>query len=155
MANPANVELRRNLDDGGRKIGVRIEPRILRGGGYSSHVDDAVRRSIDGVLVISDAFFFKHREALFHGAIERRLPTIVGSDGLAPAGALLAYALDFPAIARRSGYYVSKILRGADPATLPIEQLTVLRMVVNMKTAKLIGVTIPPLMLARADEVIE
>ena len=74
---------------------------------------------------------------------------------MARTGALLAYALDYSAIARRSGYYVSKILRGADPATLPIEQPNVQRMTVNMKTAELIGVTIPPLMLARADEVIE
>lgn len=92
---------------------------------------------------------------VFRQAIERRLPTIVGDDGSARSGALLAYAPDFPAFARRSSYYVSKILGGADPATLPIEQPNVARMTVNLKTAKLIGVTIPPLMLARADEVIE
>ena len=156
VTNPATVEFRRTLDDAGRKLGVRIEPRdIAAVEDIPATLDDAVRQSIDGVLVVSDPFFFKHRETLFRQAIERRLPTIVGSDGLARAGTLLAYALDFPAIARRSSYYVSKILGGADPATLPIEQPSVLRMTVNLKTAKLIGVTIPPLMLARADEVIE
>ena len=118
-------------------------------------LDDAVRQSIDGVLVIPDSFFFKHQETLCRQAIERRLPTMVGQDALARAGALLAYSPDYLAIARRSGYYVSKILGGADPATLPIEQPTVLRLTINLKTAKLIGVTIPPLILARADEVIE
>ena len=156
VANPATVEFRRTLDDAGRKLGVRIEPRdIAAVEDIPATLDDAVRQSIDGVLVISDPLFFKHQETLFRQAIERRLPTIVGDAGSARSGALLAYTPDSPAMARRSSYHVSKILRGADPATLPIEQPTVLRLTVNLKTAKLIGVTIPPLMLARADEVIE
>jgi putative ABC transport system substrate-binding protein len=154
--NPGNVEFRRMFDNAGRKLGVRIEVRdIAAVEDIPATLDDAVRQSIDGVIVTLDALFFRHRETLFRQANERRLPTISGSLDYCRAGALLAYAPDFPAIARRAAYYVSEILKGAEPATLPIEQPTVLRVAINMKTAKLIGVTIPPLMLARADEVIE
>jgi putative ABC transport system substrate-binding protein len=71
------------------------------------------------------------------------------------AGALVAYALDFPAIWRASGSYVAKILRGTDPAEIPIEQPTKFLLVINLKTARALGITIPPSLLARADEVIE
>jgi putative ABC transport system substrate-binding protein len=155
-ANPGNVEFRRMFDQAGRQLGVRIEARdIAAVEDIPATLDDAVRQSIDGVCVTQDAFFFRHRETLFRHAIERRLPTISGNLDYCRAGALLAYALDMSALARRAGYYVAEILKGAEPATLPIEQPTAIRLAVNMKTAKLIGVTIPPLMLARADEVIE
>lgn len=155
-ANPGNVEFRRIFDDSGRKLGIRIGARdIAAMEDIPAAFDDAVRQSIDGVYVNPDPFFFRHRETLFRHAIERRLPTIAGQLTYCRAGALLAYALDYQAIGRRAGYYVSEILKGAEPATLPIEQPTTVRLAVNMTTAKLIGVTIPPLILARADEVIE
>ena len=71
------------------------------------------------------------------------------------AGALLSYAQEIDAILNRAGYYVAEILRGVDPGTLPIEQPTVFRLAINMRTARALGLTIPPSLLARADEVIE
>ena len=155
-ANPGNAEFRRIFSNAGRSLGVRIEARdIATKQDITTALDDAVRQSADGVQVIQDAFFIGHQELLFRQAIERRLPTVTASVDFAHSGALMSYALDFPAIARQSGRYVSKILTGADPATLPIEQPTAVRLVVNLRTAKLIGVTIPPSLLARADEAIE
>ncbi len=84
----------------------------------------------------------------------RRLPT-AGSLRLVKNGGLVGYGVDFAAMSRRAAYFVDKILKGGNPGDLPIEQATKFRRIVNLKTAKAIGVDIPPLLLASADDVIE
>jgi putative ABC transport system substrate-binding protein len=86
--------------------------------------------------------------------VKHRLPTI-GFREYADAAGLLAYTVNFPAIWRRAAVFVDKILKGAKPGELPIEQATRFEFVINLKTAKLLGLTIPPAVLARADEVIQ
>ena len=88
-------------------------------------------------------------------AAQHRLPSISGTRGFAEAGGLLAYGPSLPDLSRRAAAYVDKILRGAKPGDLPVEQPTKFDLVINLKAAKAIGLTIPPALLARADEVIE
>jgi putative ABC transport system substrate-binding protein len=95
----------------------------------------------------------RHQIADF--AVKNRLPTIHALREYAEAGFLVSYGLNLPAAYRRAAAYVDKILRGAKPGDLPIEQPTKFELVINLKTAKALGLTIPPSLLLRADQVIE
>ncbi len=156
-ANPANARWRPVLDDAGRALGVRIHVReVSASGDFAAAFDWAADLKVDGVFLISDPMFDANIDAIASLALARRLPTIAGGTGsLSRAGALLSYAQEIDAILNRAGYYVAEILRGVDPGTLPIEQPTVFRLAINMRTARALGLTIPPSLLARADEVIE
>jgi putative ABC transport system substrate-binding protein len=99
--------------------------------------------------------FFALGERIVKSAVEHQLPLTGPFEEWAEAGALLSYAVSLTESDRRAATYVDKILRGAKPADLPIEQPTRLSLAVNVKTAKQLGITIPPAVLARADRVIE
>jgi putative ABC transport system substrate-binding protein len=88
-------------------------------------------------------------------AIARRLPAATGQRAFAETGGLMAYGANAPALNRRAAAFVDKILRGEKPANIPVEQPTKFDLVLNLKTAKAIGLIIPPTLIARADEVIE
>jgi ABC-type uncharacterized transport system substrate-binding protein len=94
------------------------------------------------------------RERIVDLAAKKRLPAMYPNDEYVEAGGLMSYAADIIAMFRRSSVYVDKILKGAKPADLPVEQPTKFEFVINLKTAKQIGLTIPPNVLARADKVI-
>ena len=109
-----------------------------------------------GALLLSgDAMFFVHRARLAELALKKRLPSMSTQWQWVDAGGLVSYAPSFPDQWRRAATYVDKILKGAKPADLPIEQPTKFELVINLKTAKALGLTIPPSILARADEIIE
>jgi putative ABC transport system substrate-binding protein len=107
------------------------------------------------LLVLSSPFFAEHRRQLAELAIEHRLPSMFLFKSYVEAGGLMAYGVDQAAMYRRTGAYVAKILKGTKPADLPVEQPTKFELVINLKTAKMLGLTIPDKILARADEVIE
>ncbi len=105
--------------------------------------------------VLSDALMFNYRMRIVELAAERRLPAVYAHRGWAEAGGLLSYGPDLADLWRRSATYVNKILKGAKPGDLPVEQPTKFELVVNLRTAKTLGLTIPPSLLQRADQVIE
>ena len=107
------------------------------------------------LLVLSDGVLFNSRGQIAGMAVRNRLPAISAVREYAEAGFFLSYGIDLPDQFRRSAVFVDKILKGAKPADLPIEQPTKFELVVNLKTAKALGLDVPPSMLARADEVIE
>jgi putative ABC transport system substrate-binding protein len=96
-----------------------------------------------------------HRQHLARVAIQHRLPSIYWQRDYVEAGGLMSYGVSLVEVGRRAAYFVDKILKGAKPADLPVEQPTKFELVINMKTARALGLTIPPSVLARADEVIE
>jgi putative ABC transport system substrate-binding protein len=113
-----------------------------------------VKERADALLLSGDAMFFVHRVRLAELALKNRLPSMSTQWQWVDAGGLIAYAPSFPDQWRRAATYVDKILRGAKPADLPIEQPAKFELVINLKTAKSLGLTIPQPLLARADEVI-
>jgi putative tryptophan/tyrosine transport system substrate-binding protein len=109
----------------------------------------------EAVAVMGAPFFFRHQARIADLALRNRLPGIAPWRPFSEAGGLLRYGTDVPAMYRRAAVYVDKILRGAQAADLPVEQPTRFELVINLKTARTLGLTIPPSLLARADRVIE
>ncbi|HTK43018.1 MAG TPA: ABC transporter substrate-binding protein [Gemmatimonadales bacterium] len=109
----------------------------------------------DALLILNDPLFFVHRAQILSAADRLRLPTMFQTTQYALEGALLAYAPDYADQGKRAARYVDKILKGTNPGDLPIEQPTKFELVINLKTAKALGLTIPPSLLARAEQVIE
>jgi putative ABC transport system substrate-binding protein len=107
-----------------------------------------------GLMVTSPAFMFVHRKAVIDLAAAHRIPAIYEQQVFVEPGGLMSYGVNASEMQRRAAAYVDKILRGAKPGDLPVEQPTKLELVINMKTAKALGLTIPPSLLLRADQVI-
>jgi putative ABC transport system substrate-binding protein len=99
--------------------------------------------------------FFNERGRIAELALARRLPTMSFNANMAEAGWLVSYGPNYPALFHRAASYVDRILKGAKPGDLPVEQPTKFELVINLKTAKALGLTVPPTLLARADKVIE
>jgi putative tryptophan/tyrosine transport system substrate-binding protein len=113
-----------------------------------------VKRRVEAISVLDDPMLIANAPQIADLAVKTRLPTI-GFREIVDAGGLIAYSVDFPAAWRRAAVFVDKILKGAKPADLPVEQPTKFELVINRKTAKALGLTIPPSLLQRADQVIE
>ena len=118
-------------------------------------VSEAASAGVGALLVVQDAMFFTHRGHLADLAMRNHLPTIYGNLEHVEAGGFMAYTSNRLELFRRAAGYVERILKGARPADLPIEQPTKFELAVNLKTAKALGLEVPPSLLARADEVIE
>jgi putative ABC transport system substrate-binding protein len=116
---------------------------------------DMGRASAQALLVFGDPAFSMHNARVAELAALHQLPAIYTNRPFVDAGGLMSYAPDFPEIWRRAAAYVDKILKGASPADLPVEQPTKFQLVINLKAAQALGLTIPPSLLARADEAIE
>jgi putative ABC transport system substrate-binding protein len=146
----------RETEAAARTISVPLQPLQVR------HADDleplfavATREGADAVLVFAHSFAFLNRDRIIELAALRRLPTMYGWREFVDAGGLMSYGPNLRAILRRAASYVDRILKGAKPGDLPIEQPTKFELIINMKTAKALGLTIPPSVLLRADQVIE
>jgi putative ABC transport system substrate-binding protein len=113
------------------------------------------RDGAQAVLVLATPFFFSARQRLGELAIAHRLPTMFQGRDYVEAGGLMSYFPNYDDLWRRAAVYVDKILRGAKPADLPVEQASKLEFVINGRTAKAIGLTIPQSVLQRADQVID
>jgi putative ABC transport system substrate-binding protein len=104
--------------------------------------------------VLSDPMLNSNRQRITKGVIKIRLPAIYEFEEFPEAGGLMSYGTDIAAVYRRIGFYIDRILKGANPGEVPVEQPTKFELVINLKTAKQVGLTIPPHVLARADRVI-
>jgi putative tryptophan/tyrosine transport system substrate-binding protein len=138
---------------------LKIQLRSVGVRGPHPDLDDAFqaagRARASALLTISNAVLNRHAERIAELAIKNRLPSVNEQSDYVDAGGLMSYSADQAASYKRAAIYVDKILKGAKPADLPVEQATEFELVINLKTAKQIGLTIPPHVLARADRVIK
>jgi putative ABC transport system substrate-binding protein len=114
-----------------------------------------IRDRPEGLVVLVDAFLNQHRNQIMHFIVRNHLPAVSQFREFVELGGLISYGPNLTDMYRRAGNYVDRILKGAKPADLPIEQPTKFELVLNLKTAKTLGLTIPQSILLRADEVIE
>jgi putative ABC transport system substrate-binding protein len=139
-----------------RSLEVEVHTFTVRGAGDFAPAFHGMKKNHDqGLMVTSPAFMFVHRKAVIDLAAAHRIPAIYEQQVFVEPGGLMSYGVNASEMQRRAAVYVDKILRGAKPGDLPVEQPTKLELVINMKTAKALGLTIPPSLLLRADQVIE
>jgi putative ABC transport system substrate-binding protein len=157
--NEGNPTSRLGLEDvagAAKTLGISVVPLGLRDApGISRAFADAVRNRVGAVLTVTDAFLWSQRAHIVALAGLHRLPAIYPEPEFVTAGGLIAYGPNIPDNFRRAAAYVDRILKGARPGELPIEQPIKFDLVINLKTAKALGLTIPPSLLGRADEVIQ
>jgi len=138
-----------------KTAGLSIQSVSVGSAGIEAAFATVVRARAGGLIVISTSGLFSHRKRIAELAVKHRLPTVVGIRDYAEAGCLASYGTDYPDLFRRAATFVDKILKGAKPADLPMEQPTKFELVINLKTAKALGLTIQQSLLGRADEVIQ
>ncbi len=139
-----------------RALGVRLQFVEARGpGDFDSAFSDMTRARAGALTVLPSTMFFIERRRLVALAAKHRLPAVYTSREFVDAGGLMAYGPNLADMYRRAATYVDKILKGAKPGDLPVEQPTKFELVVNLKTAKALGLTIPQSLLGRADQIIE
>jgi putative ABC transport system substrate-binding protein len=153
--NPANVSDVHEFQAAARASGLEATIFEIRRTEDIAAAFAAFKGSVDGLYVPPDALMNTNRMRINTLALAARLPTMYGAREPVEAAGLISYGPSFTDLFRRAGDYVDKILRGAKPADLPVEQPTKFELVVNLITAKALGLTVPPILLARADEVIE
>ena len=138
-----------------RQLGVQLQMLGVRAPeGIERAIDAAVQEKADALWVVGDPIFHNPSQRVPDLAARAKLPAMYLLRDLAIAGGLMSYGPDFIAMYRRGAVYIDKILKGAKPADLPVEQPTKFLLVINLKTAKALGITIPQSLLLRADEVI-
>ena len=156
-ANPAIIDFFQQTRAAGAALGFALQPIV-----EVIHIDDfksafATIASVkpDAMIVLADRFLLAHRSEIVNFAATSRLPTAYPYRAYVDAGGLISYAPSDLDQFRRTAVYVDKILKGEKPADLPVQEPTNFELVINLKTAKALGLTIPPTLLARAEEVIE
>jgi putative ABC transport system substrate-binding protein len=154
-ANPGNTPQLRAAEAAGRTLGLRLQPLEARTSDELDRLFATMTKSRpDALVVFADVMLNDSRARITELAAARRLPTVFSQDGAA-GGALMTYSASTPDLFRRSATYVDRILKGAKPDDLPVEQATKFDLVINLKAAKALGLTVPPSLLQRADQVIE
>jgi putative ABC transport system substrate-binding protein len=155
--NPNAPPQMRSAEVAARKLGIVLGPvlEMRTPDDLEKAFEGAVRARADGAIRMIDALVFMLRKETASLAAKYRLPVIYPSREDVEAGGLVAYGTNIPAQYRQAAGFVDKILRGAKPADLPVEQASTFDLAINLKTAKALGLTIPPSLLQRADQVIE
>jgi putative ABC transport system substrate-binding protein len=159
LVNPNNANTERemrNMQEAARAKRVRLD--ILKAG-TEGEIDavfaSLVQRQAGALVVSADVFFNGQRDQLVALASRHDIPAIYGFREFAASGGLISYGTSIATVYRQVGIYAGRILKGAKPADLPVQQPTTFELVINLKTAKTLGLTVPQTLLARADEVIE
>jgi putative tryptophan/tyrosine transport system substrate-binding protein len=143
------------VQNAARGFGIEVVKLEIRRALDIAPAFEGIKHQADALYVVVSALIASNRMRIMTFALSARLPTIINIREYAEAGAMLSYGPRIPDLWRRAADYVDKILRGAKPADLPVEQPTKFDLVINLTTAKALGLTVPPTLLARADEVIE
>jgi ABC-type uncharacterized transport system substrate-binding protein len=138
-----------------RRLGLEVAPLAIRQVEDIATAFQALKTRADALYVAVDQLIVANRTPILKSALGERLPTIFSTRDFVEAGALMSYGPNYSDLFRRAGDYVDKILRGTNPGDIPVEQPTKFELVINLATARTLGLTIPPALLTRADEVIE
>jgi putative ABC transport system substrate-binding protein len=152
---PGTVQEMGEIAAAAGKLGLDIVTSEVRRTEDVAPAIDALKGRADALYVCGDAFAYTNRIRINTLALGARLPAVHGNRDYVDAGGLMSYGTNYPDLYRRAADFVDKILRGAKPADIPVEQPTKFDLVINLITAKALGLTVPPMLLARADEVIE
>jgi len=155
ISSPGAALEMREVQGTARVLGLDVVTVEIRRPADIAGAFDALKDRAQAVYVVNEPLTITNRALINTLALAARLPTMHGSREQVEAGGLISYAANFPDLFRRAADYVDKILRGAKPADIPVEQPTKFDLVINLTTAKALGLTVPPTLLARADEVIE
>jgi putative ABC transport system substrate-binding protein len=144
------------MRDSAQVLGMKVQVLEVRTPGALEETFKAILRERPGaLLVMGDRLFLHNRQRIMDFATAQRLPVVPVHPELVEAGGLMSFGPSYPGMHRRAAYFVDRILKGARPAHLPVERPARFELVINLKAAKALGLTIPPSLLARADQVIE
>jgi len=156
VANPYPALVFRETESAARTFGIEVQSLEVRGpGDFDGVFENARLQHPEALITVEDPLTVNYRKQIVDFAATNRLPAIHGVREFVEAGGLMAYGASLSDLLRRAAGYVDKIFKGAKPADLPVQQPTKFEFVINLKAAKALGLTIPPSLLARADEVIE
>ena len=159
LHDPSNVGKQidvRGLQDNGRLLGVTIEPVPVRNAaGVDAAFAAMASKPPDAMIVLVDGVTLNSKEAILDHVARLRIPAIYQERSFVDDGGLMSYALDYCAHFRRAATYVDKILKGEKPSNLPVEQPTTFELVINLKTARILGLSVPQTLLVAADKLIE
>jgi putative tryptophan/tyrosine transport system substrate-binding protein len=145
-----------SLDAAAKSFAIEVSAALVRNADDIERVIAQLGKTEHaGLIVAPDAFVVAHRRQIIELAERYRVPTMYQYDYFVESGGLISYGTDVPDLFRRAGTYVDRILNGAKPGDLPVQEPTKFRLVINLKTAKVLGLTAPPTLVATADEVIE
>jgi ABC-type uncharacterized transport system substrate-binding protein len=155
-ANPIHEPSLRVIEAAAQRLKVQLHPKGVQDpreleGAFSAMAQERLQ----GLTVPPDGMFLVHRARIIELAAKHRIPTMYGVRELAQAGGLMAYGVNLPEMYRHGALFVDRILKGAKPGNLPVERPTKFELMINLKTAKALGLTIPPSLLLRADQIIE
>jgi putative ABC transport system substrate-binding protein len=155
MTRPAQLGLEQT-EETGRALGIQVQSLpVRRPGDFSSALEAATRDRIGALIVEEDSLTYSERSRIIEFATAHALPAIYGYRDYVVSGGLISYGASLPELMHRALNYIDKILKGAKPSELPVEQPTKFELVINAKTAKALGLTIPQSLLVRADEIIQ
>jgi len=146
----------RSIESGAQTLGVEVVPApVVDDVGIKSAISEIGRTPGGGLIGITDTFVNDRRQLIIELATKHRVPAVYANRSFTPSGGLLAFAADYPDLFRRAASYVDRILKGANPGELPVQQPVRFELSINLATARALDLEIPPSLLARADEVIE
>ena len=155
-ANPALVFSWKETQDAAHALGITLQSHeVKEQNDFAAAFAMIGEERPDALLVLQDALAIQHRKEIIDFAIRKRLPSMYNEKEWAAAGGLMSYGENFASMYRRAAYFVDRIFKGAKPADLPVEQAAKFDMILNLRTAKAIGLTVPASILVLATDVIE
>jgi putative tryptophan/tyrosine transport system substrate-binding protein len=155
-ANPYSANVFKETQGASRTLGIEVQSLEVRGPDDLDGAFEAARKQRpDAMITVEDPLTFNYRKRIADFVTGQQLPSLSGLKEFVSVGGLISYGANLADLFRRAAGYVDKILKGAKPADLPVQQPTKIDLVINLTTAKTLGLEVPPSLLARADEVIE